>query len=469
MLPHLVVFDFDGTLADTRNGVSQTMNHVLREAGLPRVDPSFIWGLMGLPLATLIARLIPPTYDASVDALVHAYREAFPTHGEPVIRAFPEVDAVLDELAKDGFVLAVATSRARYSVQRLLDQLDLSSPICHGGCWRRPGARKACTRPTPLGIVDPRGPTITGAHGGRHDLRPRHGPCSRRLCGRGGAGIPRRDAPFSARLRRPCSRTSTSFRRRHGNTVQHMPDNPGRLGSTCPPGASMDLGTRLAKPGTTLADLEAWFDDMDHAGRMDAIKTSSRAHQRMLWHKAAGATPLTLDDMVPSSVPDVTEVIHHGRNSLPLPSAFKFFQKRMARPSEGDDVLFGYNEGKTRPWIGPGYFVLRQTEGNAQWMPRGVHWSLTTSASRTAGCPPTGHAWFQTARAFRCLSTMAPETSYGASAPMSSSVQPTKGRPPSVNTLCWSGKIARRPLPPHHVTSFLEHQQEVACPATHVR
>lgn len=134
----------------------------------------------------------------------------------------------------------------------------------------------------------------------------------------------------------------------------------------------MDLGTRLAKPGTTLADLEAWFDDMDHAGRMDAIKTSSRAHQRMLWHKAAGATPLTLDDMVPSSVPDVTEVIHHGRNSLPLPSAFKFFQKRMARPSEGDDVLFGYNEGKTRPWIGPGYFVLRQTEGNAQWMPRGA-------------------------------------------------------------------------------------------------
>lgn len=138
MLPHLVVFDFDGTLADTRSGVSQTMNHVLREAGLPRVDPSFIWGLMGLPLATLIARLIPPTYDASVDALVHAYREAFPTHGEPIIRAFPEVDAVLDELANDGFVLAVATSRARYSVQRLLDQLDLSGRFATVGAGDDP-------------------------------------------------------------------------------------------------------------------------------------------------------------------------------------------------------------------------------------------------------------------------------------------------------------------------------------------
>ncbi|MDA1267243.1 MAG: hypothetical protein O2816_19350 [Planctomycetota bacterium] len=57
---------------------------------------------------------------------------------------------------------------------------------------------------------------------------------------------------------------------------------------------------------------------------------------------------------MPPGTPPATQVIHAGRNSLPV---FTTFEKRFTRVEGRDDVLYGYNEGATRPLIGPGYFV----------------------------------------------------------------------------------------------------------------
>ena len=48
------------------------------------------------------------------------------------------------------------------------------------------------------------------------------------------------------------------------------------------------------------------------------------------------------------------EVINFGKNSLPV---FTHFEKRMCRVEGQPDKLYGYNEGQTRPFVGPGYFV----------------------------------------------------------------------------------------------------------------
>ena len=55
-------------------------------------------------------------------------------------------------------------------------------------------------------------------------------------------------------------------------------------------------------------------------------------------------------------MPPLTEVIHDGKNSLPL---FSRFQKRFCRPASplGDTELWGYNEQAMRVFTGPGYFV----------------------------------------------------------------------------------------------------------------
>jgi hypothetical protein len=124
----------------------------------------------------------------------------------------------------------------------------------------------------------------------------------------------------------------------------------------------------LAAPITAIA---AHLDTLGHDARVAALDGLGRAQQRALYEKAAAAAPLTLDDLVGAAGP-LTEVIHRGRNTLPLPAPLRRFEKRMCRPADGSARLFGYNEGLTRRPVGPGYFVAYATAGRPAWQARGA-------------------------------------------------------------------------------------------------
>jgi hypothetical protein len=102
------------------------------------------------------------------------------------------------------------------------------------------------------------------------------------------------------------------------------------------------------------------LDDMTHAERVAAIRSAGRGEQRRLYEAVAGHRELRLTDMVAPTTAAMTEVRHHGRNTLPV---FTHFQKRFCRPADADPAspaeLWGYNEGSMRWLTGPGYFVLR--------------------------------------------------------------------------------------------------------------
>lgn len=108
-----------------------------------------------------------------------------------------------------------------------------------------------------------------------------------------------------------------------------------------------------------LADV---LDGMGHAGRVETVARWGKSIQSRLFEAVKGHKPLTLDDFVPASVDPLVEVIHHGKNTLPV---FTRFQKRFCKPkSNGGDELWGYNEGhaesliETKKFTGPGYYVM---------------------------------------------------------------------------------------------------------------
>jgi len=121
----------------------------------------------------------------------------------------------------------------------------------------------------------------------------------------------------------------------------------------------MDL-TVLLEPKLDLPRLAEVLDGMGHEGRLHTVRGWGKARQAELFEAAKGGRPLTLEDYVPSNVPALTEVIHHGRNTLPL---FNDFQKRFCRPEDEEGVLYGYNEGTVRPVTGPGYYVAYAKDG----------------------------------------------------------------------------------------------------------
>ena len=123
--------------------------------------------------------------------------------------------------------------------------------------------------------------------------------------------------------------------------------------------------------GADIEKISAYLDGLDHEERLAQTRTLKRSHQRALYEAAAKSQPLDLEHFVPGNREDRQEVIHHGLNTLPLPKSLKHFEKRFCRPADGTNRLFGYNEGATRGLIGPGYFVMINTEGNTEWQDRG--------------------------------------------------------------------------------------------------
>ncbi|MET0595183.1 MAG: hypothetical protein ABW133_20960 [Polyangiaceae bacterium] len=118
--------------------------------------------------------------------------------------------------------------------------------------------------------------------------------------------------------------------------------------------------------------IAAFLDGLTHDARLAETRALGRDAQRKLYKKAAAARPLTLVDFVPQNVPARTEVIHHGKNTLPLPGGLRHFQKRFARPDDSETRLFGYNQSPFISTVGPGFFVAVPTAGRAEWEARGA-------------------------------------------------------------------------------------------------
>lgn len=121
----------------------------------------------------------------------------------------------------------------------------------------------------------------------------------------------------------------------------------------------VDEIVRLA--GTDPVDfdrIEVLFGEASRRERESALEQFDPPIQRRLFEQAEGR-PVERTDIVPDDAEPLEEIVHQGRNTLPL---FQSFQKRFCRPpatpsSDRDDPLWGYNEQMFKPLTGPGYFV----------------------------------------------------------------------------------------------------------------
>lgn len=122
----LLVFDCDGTLADSQHAITAAMAAAFAEAGLHPPPREAVRRVVGLSLETAVGRLVPDIPDHEVRALARAYKSAFqeirqsPGHREPL---YPGVRAALDHLAREPRVLlGVATGKSVRGVKALFER-----------------------------------------------------------------------------------------------------------------------------------------------------------------------------------------------------------------------------------------------------------------------------------------------------------------------------------------------------------
>jgi phosphoglycolate phosphatase len=123
MIPRAVLFDLDGTLADSYDAIAASTNHVRVINGLPPLQEAEIKTHVGRGLAMLLADLVPGTDTARNIAL---YREHHISVMRDRTRLMPGARHAVEVLNRSGRRLAVCSNKNVVFTRALLESLGLA-------------------------------------------------------------------------------------------------------------------------------------------------------------------------------------------------------------------------------------------------------------------------------------------------------------------------------------------------------
>jgi phosphoglycolate phosphatase len=121
----LLVFDWDGTLADSAVIIVNAIQAACRDMGLPQPTDREARYVIGLGMHDALSHLVPQLAESDHGKFSERYRAHY-LAGDGEIPLFPGVAQMLDELAGRGHLLAVATGKSRAGLDHSLELSGLT-------------------------------------------------------------------------------------------------------------------------------------------------------------------------------------------------------------------------------------------------------------------------------------------------------------------------------------------------------
>lgn len=119
----LVIFDLDGTILDTLEDLTDSMNHALEKYGYPSRTIEEIRSFVGNGLMMLVRRAIAPeTDEAMIQTVFTELKSYYKEHCADKTKPYDGMMELLEMLKKEGCRLAVVSNKADYAVQILCEQ-----------------------------------------------------------------------------------------------------------------------------------------------------------------------------------------------------------------------------------------------------------------------------------------------------------------------------------------------------------
>lgn len=135
-----VLFDLDGTLTDSRAGITACIRHALDRLGHPCPDDDVLATYIGPPLRGTFSTLLGTTDPALIETALAHYRARYDDVGLFENRVYDGVPEMLEESARRARALFVATAKPRHAATRIVAHFDLARHFAsvHGA---EPGGR----------------------------------------------------------------------------------------------------------------------------------------------------------------------------------------------------------------------------------------------------------------------------------------------------------------------------------------
>lgn len=117
-----VIFDLDGTLLDTLDDLTNSVNAVMEQYRMPQYSREQIRSFVGNGIRRLMQRVIPDGEDnPQFMEIYDAFRQHYNIHCMDETKAYPGIMALLERLRKDGYQIAIVSNKADFAVKKLRD------------------------------------------------------------------------------------------------------------------------------------------------------------------------------------------------------------------------------------------------------------------------------------------------------------------------------------------------------------
>jgi len=125
MTKEYVLFDLDGTLTDSSEGITRSVQYALDKLGITENDQAMLRRFIGPPLDESFEQFYGLDKETALKA-VNYYRERYNDTGIYENVLFDGIDALLAGLKEDGYIVALATCKPEIYVPRILDYFNIT-------------------------------------------------------------------------------------------------------------------------------------------------------------------------------------------------------------------------------------------------------------------------------------------------------------------------------------------------------
>lgn len=159
----LAVFDMDGTILDTLDDLTDTLNMSLAEVGMPVRTKDEVRSFVGNGVGKLLERAVPQgTTEEEMAALAGAFRKNYAVHCADKTKPYDGVPELIAALRERGVKTAVVSNKVDFAVRQLAE--DYFPGLFDIAVGEREGVRR---KPAPDSVNEvmrtldiPRGRTV---------------------------------------------------------------------------------------------------------------------------------------------------------------------------------------------------------------------------------------------------------------------------------------------------------------------